>query len=148
MAIGDSRNLLGDGDPLVWTPSAVRAELDRIRGVIDTTNVEMSGAVKAGKMTGDEWNQWFHGVYEPAHKLVDDASTLWGSNVQLARQHEQAALKWRETILARGAAPVGPGKLGRDPSPPTNPLTWLGVGAGTTGLLIALGLGYILMSKK
>lgn len=107
---------VGDADPLVWTPSAVKAELNRVRGVLDTVNKEMSQAVTDGKLSGDEWKRWFDGVYTPAHKLVDESSSLWGGNVSAARQHEQDALKWRALVISRGARTVGPSDLGRKPA--------------------------------
>jgi len=131
MGIGNCASLLGDaGDPLVWTPGAVKTELGRIRGVLDTVNKEMSQAVTDGKMSGDEWKSWFEGVYTPAHKLVDEGSSLWGSNVTAARQQEQAALKWRDLVKSRGGKTLGPADLGRKPDliSPNMKLAGLAVG--------------------
>lgn len=103
-------------DPIVWTPSAVKAELDRVRSVLDAINMEMSQAVTDGKLSGLEWNGW-RVVYLAGHKFVDSASTLWGSNVATARQHEQEAGKWRDLIKARGAQLVAPPGLVNPPTP-------------------------------
>jgi hypothetical protein len=117
MGVGDARNLVGagDGDPLVWTPKAIAAEMSRVRGVLDTINKEMSQAVTDGKISGAEWSSWFDGTYTPAHKLVDSGSAWWGSDVTAARNHEQAALKWRDLIKSRGGKTIGPSDLGRKP---------------------------------
>lgn len=115
MGVGDNRNLVGDADPLIWTPSAVKAELGRIRGVLDTINLEMTAAVRDGKMSGDDWKSWFDGTYTPGHKLTDESSSLWGSNVVAAREQEQSALKWRDLVKSRGGKTVGPSNLGRTP---------------------------------
>ena len=101
-------------DPLVWTPTAVKGEFDRIRNVLDTINKEASQAVTDKKITGAEWQQWF-AVYQTGHKYVDTASTLWGSNVLTARQHEQEAAKWRDLFKVRGAKMTGPQDLTRAP---------------------------------
>jgi hypothetical protein len=106
---------LGSDDPLVWTPGAVKAELDRIRGVLDTVNAEVSAATADKKISGQEFDLWRSGVYAPAHDFVDHASTFWGSNVVAARQHEQAAGKWRDFVKARGGQLVGPPDLVKKP---------------------------------
>lgn len=132
---------IGDSDPLIWTPSAVKGELSRIRGVIDTINMEMSAAVKAGKLSGDEWQAWFDGVYTPTHQLVDSSSSLWGSNVNSARGKEQAALKWRALVQSRGAPSIGPKDLGRKPDPPPPYL-------GMAGIAVAGIVLYLLLKPK
>jgi hypothetical protein len=101
-------------DPLVWTPSAVRAELDRVRDVVDTINQEMSLARSAKKLSDAEWRAWFR-TYQTAHKLASRGSSLWGSNVLAARRHEQEALRWRDVIRARGSEMVGPRGMGQPP---------------------------------
>jgi hypothetical protein len=99
-------------DPLIWTPSAVGAEFKRILAVIDSVNLDVSTAQKAGKISGDEWNTWYS-VYLTAHNYLTTASTLWGSNVAVARQHEQEAGKWRDLIASRGQAVSGPENMVR-----------------------------------
>ena len=97
---------MGD-DPLVWTPSAVRAEFGRIRNVLDTVNTEASQAVKDKKLQPAEWDRWFS-FYNTAHKYVGKASAYWGSNVVVARSYETEALKWHELIAKRGGSTLGP----------------------------------------
>jgi hypothetical protein len=94
---------VGSDDPLVWTPSAVRAELDRVRDVVDTINQEMTQARADKKITDEEWRGWFR-TYQTAHKITDRGSALWGSNVLAARRHEQEAVKWRDLLKSRGVA--------------------------------------------
>jgi hypothetical protein len=102
-------------DPWVWTPSAVSAELNRILAVIDSVNMDVSNATKVGKITSAEWNTWYQ-VYLAAHNFLTSASSLWGSNVMTARQHEAEAAKWRDLVKKRGAAVQGPENLiRRDP---------------------------------
>ncbi len=108
---GASPESLG-GDPLVWTPSAVRAELDRVRDLLDVVNVEMSMALADKKITGAEWGRWA-ATYKTAHRFTRRASSLWGSNAIAARQHEGTALAWRSLLKERGARLAGPGGLGR-----------------------------------
>jgi hypothetical protein len=104
-------------DPLVWTPSAVRAELDRVRDVVDTINQEMSRAREEKKISDAEWRGWFR-TYQTAHKLADKGSSLWGSNVLVARRHEQEAIRWRDIIRSRGASLIGPRDMGQPPPDP------------------------------
>lgn len=107
---------VGDADPLVWTPSAARAEFNRIRIVLDAINADVSAAAKPPKkiISSDEWNRW-RDFYLAAHKFVTTASDKWGSNVAKARQLEQDAVKWRELLRERGVKPSGPADLARKP---------------------------------
>lgn len=105
---------VGDSDPLVWTPSAISAEFDRIRIVLDTVNNEVSAAEKAKKVTGQEWKTWAD-FYGKAHKFVTTASNWWGSNVSQARKLEQDAAKWRTLVIERGGKLLGPSALVRQP---------------------------------
>ena len=129
------------GDPLIWTPSAVKAEFDRIRNVLDTVNKEMSLARTNSNISDDEWQSWFK-VYNTGHSFVDTASTYWGSNVDVARQHEANAAKWRATLKTRGATMIGPKNM--DKPATTNALGWdkstaaLAVG-GVVGLALLVG---------
>ena len=107
---------LGAEDPLVWTPKAVQAELDRVRGVLDTVDAEAKRAAAEGKISADELKLWHDGVYAPGHAFVTTASTFWGSNALAAREHEQSAGKWRAFFAARGASLLGPGDLVRKPA--------------------------------
>jgi hypothetical protein len=109
MILADFADFAGD-DPLIWTPSAVKGELDRILAVIDSVNMDVSNATKAGKISGAEWNTWYQ-VYLAAHNFLTSASTLWGSNVKTAREHEAEAAKWRDLVKQRGAAVQGPENL-------------------------------------
>lgn len=103
---------IGADEPLVWTPSAVKAELMRVLTVVDTVNLEMSQAV-ADKLTTDaEWKVWRQ-FYATAHKYLTGASRLWGSNVVVARTYENEADKWRRLLESRGAKPVGPADQGK-----------------------------------
>jgi hypothetical protein len=99
---------LGAGDPLVWTPSAVKAELARVRGVLDTIDAEARQAAVDKKVSSDELKLWTEGAYAPGRAFVDNASTLWGSNVMTAREHEQNAAKWRAFFEQRGAVLKAP----------------------------------------
>jgi hypothetical protein len=117
-------------DPLIWTPSAVKGEFDRIRGVLDTVNAEVSAATGTGKITGVEWNQWRQ-AYLAGHNFVDGASTFWGSNVATARQHEAEAGKWHSLVIQRGGQTQGPADLIRNPD----------AGAGVSWTTIALVVG-------
>jgi hypothetical protein len=110
MILTDNASTLAGSDPLIWTPSAVGAEFKRVLAVLDSVNMDVSAAQKAGKITGAEWNSWYS-VYLGAHAFVTTASTLWGSNVAVARQHEQEAGKWRDLVKSRGQAVQGPDNL-------------------------------------
>jgi hypothetical protein len=144
MAVGTRRALVGEvgrGDPLVWTPTAVKAELARVRGVLDTINQEMSRAVTDGKVTGAEWQSWYDGPYKSGHKITDEGWSMWGSNVVAARQQEQAALKWRDLLKEKGAKTFGPADLGRKPD-------LLSPGMKVTGLVVGGVLLFLLLEKK
>ncbi len=99
-------------EPLVWTPSAVRAELDRARDLLDIANREMSKAVADRKVSGDEWKAWSD-TYKTSHKLVSSASPMWGSNVAIARHHAAEAEKWRDLVRQRGGQELAPRGAGR-----------------------------------
>ena len=103
-------------DPYIWTSEAARAEMDRIRVVFDTTNLEMSQAAADHKLSRGEWEQWFN-LYKSAHKLVDKSTFLavWKGNIDVARQLEQEAKKWHDLVMSRGARPTGPTNLIRPP---------------------------------
>lgn len=126
-------------DPLVWTPTAARAELDRVRGVLDSVDDDAAAAAAAGKLSPAELRSWRRSY--AAGVKVTGSSSLWGSNVVAARQHEQEALKWRKLVASRGAALVGPPELGRPPEKS-------GLSLNTTTLALAVGgvaaLGYLL----
>jgi hypothetical protein len=138
------------GDPLVWTPSAVKAEFDRIRNVLDTINKEMSQAVTDKKMSGDEWSQWYQ-VYKTGHDFVDTASTYWGSNVVVARQHEQNAGKWRDIIKGRGAKMTGPSDLVKQPEQGLlDKLTGPGLNNFSAAIAVGgiIGVGVLILAVK
>ena len=120
---------IGSSDPLVWTPSAVKAELLRVLGVIDAVNTDASKAVEEGKLSPAEWNQW-HQTYLTSHEYLTHASDLWGSNVEVARGHEREANKWRQLIASRGGQLQGPSNLGpqNDPSHIDKWMVALGIG--------------------
>ncbi len=137
-------------DPLVWTPSAVKAEFGRVRNVLDTINREASQAVTDGKLSGTEWNQWF-ATYNAGHKFVDTASVYWGSNVITARQHEQEAAKWRDLIKSRGAKLTGPQELVRPPDKPLlDQLTAPGLNKVSAAIAVAgvMGVGVLILAIK
>lgn len=134
-------------DPLVWTPSAARAELDRVRGTLDTVNDEASAAVAAGKLSDAEWRAWRR-TYEAGHR-VTRASSLWGSNVVAAQQHEREALKWHDLLRSRSSELVGPPGLGR---PPNAGDFFPDLGLNFPTLAVAVGgvavLGYLVRSFR
>ena len=105
---------LGLDEPFVWTPAAVKSELLRVLGVLDTVNYDMSRAVKDGKLGTSEWSQWRQ-TYLESHEFLTHASNLWGSNVKIAREHETQALKWRDLVATRGGRLQGPTNPGREP---------------------------------
>jgi hypothetical protein len=107
---------LGSDEPLVWTPSAIQAERLRILGVFDTVNMEVSQAVRDGKLSPAEWKQWSQ-IYKSSHAFLTSASNLWGSNVVAARKHEDSALKWHKFIESKGGKLQGPHNPGREPEP-------------------------------
>lgn len=135
VARGWSRDSSGS-DPLVWTPSAVRAELSRIRNLLDLANREVSQAVKDGKVTGPEWQSWASS-YRTGHRLVDEASPMWGSNVAAARQHGAEAERWRALVRQRGGRSAGPEDSGR--LAPTGGPGWLPSWLSSKALLAGAG---------
>lgn len=126
----------GSDEPLIWTRSAVKGELARIRGVLDTVNSEASQAALNEKITPAEWQQW-RGTYLNGHKFVTSASSFWGSNVEVARQHEKEALKWHELFAARGSTLQGPRNLGRDEDRITPKVLMALGGIAATAMLIS-----------
>jgi hypothetical protein len=104
--------IMGSDEPLVWTPGAVKTELMRILGIIDAVNRDVSLAAKEGKISSTEWEQWQQS-YLTSHRFLVNASSLWGSNVMVARQHESQALKWRDLVASRGGTLLGPRNPGR-----------------------------------
>jgi hypothetical protein len=132
-------------DPWIWTPSAIGGELNRILGVFDTVNSEMSAASTAGKVSSAEWNQWYS-IYLSAHSFLTTASTLWGSNVASARLQEQEAGKWRSLIASRGQALQGPTNLVRTDSSAGGVSYWSLALYG--GGAVAAYLGYLYLRKR
>ena len=102
---------MGLDEPLVWTPGAVKAEMMRVLGIVDAVNQDASQALTIGKLTPAEWNQWRQ-TYLNSHTFLIKASSLWGSNVKVARLHESDAIKWRDLIASRGYKTQGPQNLG------------------------------------
>jgi len=127
---------LGADEPLVWTHSAVKAELARIRGVLDTVNSEASQAVIDKKITPSEWQQWRE-TYLTGHKFVNSASSFWGSNVAAARQHEKEALKWHELFAELGSKLQGPRNLGHEEDRLTRGILITLGGIAATAMLIS-----------
>lgn len=121
-------------EPLVWTPAAVKAELARVRGVLDAINADVSAATGKGKFTPAEWQSWRQ-LYEGAHHFVDTASSLWGSNAVQARDYEAQAGKWRKLVVERGQPVTGAGP--RDPGP--------GLGWDTKAFVLLLLGGFIVL---
>jgi hypothetical protein len=119
--------------PLVWTSSAVKAELARVRVILDTVNQDISAASGKHQVSDDEWRQWRQ-LYDAAHHFVDTASTLWGSNAIQARDYEQQAGKWRDMVKSRGGTTSGPSDIVRKPT--TNWDTATIVVAAVVGLVI------------
>jgi len=123
-----SRWTLGSSDePFVWTPSSVKSEMLRILGIFDLVNVEVSRALVDGKISKPEWEQWRQ-TYLASHQFLTSTSSLWGSNVTVARNHEQNALRWRDFIASRGGTLQGPKNPGRNED-----------GWSTTQLALAIG---------
>ena len=131
-------------DPLIWTPSAVDAELHRILTVVDSINNDMSVASKAGNISSGEWNTWY-GIYLTAHNFLTSASTLWGSNVKTAREYENEAAKWRDLIKSRGGSVQGPSNLTRQE--PDDGISWLTVGI-TLGGVVGAALLFLKFQKS
>jgi hypothetical protein len=128
-------SIMGSDDPLVWTPSAVKAEMDRIIGVLDTVNADVSIAFAEKRVSPSEWKQWRR-TYETGHAFASTSSHLWGSNVVTARQHEREALKWRELVADRGGKLQGPGDLGRSKDFPTTQVALAVGGVAAAAFLI------------
>lgn len=129
---------LGLDEPLVWTPSAVKAEMMRVLGIVDAANQDASRAVTEGKITPAEWQQWRQ-TYLASHNYLTNASSLWGSNVAVARGHEREANKWRDLINSRGGRLQGPRNLGSQGDPlvtPTNIALAIG-GVAALSLLVS-----------
>jgi hypothetical protein len=133
------RNFGMGADPLVWTPGAVKAELLRVLGLLDTANVEASQASQARLVTPDEWRLWRQ-AYLTMHGFLSKASDKWGSNALQAQAYEREVAKWRTFFVERGGKTVGPKGLGRrDDSPlltPATALLFIG-GLASAGYLIA-----------
>ena len=104
--------LSDEKDPMVLTPTAVKAEMDRVLLILDTVNYDVSQAFGEHKITDDEWQLWRR-LYTAGHDFTSKASHQWGSNVEVARHYETDALKWRELVASRGGKLRGPADLGR-----------------------------------
>jgi hypothetical protein len=128
--------------PYIWTSEAARAEMDRIRIVFDTTNLEMNQAVVDHRLTNEEWKQWFN-LYKSAHKLIDKSTffSVWKGNIDVARQLEQEAKKWHDLVLGRGESPIGPPNRFGKPPGELGFWSWLApalAGAAATGAVFYL----------
>jgi hypothetical protein len=127
--------------PFIWTASAAKAEMQRILGVIDSVNLDVSKAVEEGKLSPEEWTEW-HQSYLSSHEfLVKSMKDFfgWASHVTMARNIETEALKWRDLIASRGGVILGPKNLGPHGDPhSTSPwfLTLTVGGVAAAALLI------------
>jgi hypothetical protein len=128
---------LGSNEPNVWTRSALKGEFLRVLELLDLVNGDMSLAVKSGHLSPSEWENW-HRIYLNSHEFLTNASPYWGSNAEIAREHEAQALKWRDLVVSRGAPVQGPKNPGRENESPFNPINIaLGIGGiAATALLI------------
>lgn len=126
----------GDDEPLVWTPAAARSEFERVRGVLDAVNLEVSEASKQRRLAPGEWDLW-HRFYLDAHKFTTDSSSWWGSNVARARQLEAEALRWRKLVISRGGKVIGPER-----GPAEGPSAWRWLAAGLAGATAAMLLAH------
>ena len=126
--------VLGSDDPLVWTRSAVKAEMLRILGILDAVNLDVSRARGENKLSDAEWKQW-RATYLSGHKFLTTASHYWGSNVIAARKHESEALKWRDFVASKGGSLQGP-SLGRPADFPTTKVALAVGGVAAAAFLI------------
>jgi hypothetical protein len=133
---------LAASDPLIWTPSAVAAELSRILNVLDLVNGDVSAATGANKITNAEWNTW-RAFYLSTHDFLTTASHLWGSNVNTARQYEQEMGKWRDLVKSRGQTVQGPTNIIRPDTGPSAGIDWW-----TVALLAGAAVGGIWIYRK
>jgi len=127
-------------DPLIWTPAQVRAEMARIRGVLDAVNLDVSAAAKTkpAKITHAEWLQW-EAFYKSSHKFVTDASGWSGGNVSVARELEQKAAGWRKLVQSRGAKTSGP-DIASNPDDKKSMPVWVYAGLAVGGIIAVTGL--------
>jgi len=108
---GWARGTCGD-DPFLWTPSAVRSEVARTRGLLDLADREVRQAAADKKVSAAELASWSD-TYRAGRKFTDSASSLWGSNVAPARQLGLEAERWRSLVRQRGGAAAAPADAGK-----------------------------------
>jgi hypothetical protein len=125
-------------DQLMLTPSFVRAELSRVRDLLDLTNREVSRAVADGKVSDVEWKSWSD-TYRTGHKMVDSASPMWGSNVAASRQYAAEAERWRELVRSRRGKTAGPEDSGKV-APPADKWSKTEVALAGLGGVVAVTL--------
>jgi hypothetical protein len=122
---------LTGGDPLIWTSTLVRAEMDRIRIVLDAINNDVSAAAKTGAVTHEEWENWYD-FYKKSHEFVSADQGGWGGAVEQARNFEQTAAGWRDLVRSRGGKTSGPNQARAADKPVTdwNFVVKAGIGVG------------------
>jgi hypothetical protein len=136
-----SRGDCGD-EPFLWTPSAVRAEVARTRGLLDLADREVRQAAADKKVSAAELATWTD-AYKAGRKFTDSASSLWGSNVAPSRQLGLEAERWRALVRQRGGAAAAPADAGKLAPPEPRRLSathvaLLGIGgASALALLIS-----------
>ena len=98
------------GEPHVWTPSAARAELERVRRVLDVLADDMAQALRTKQITSREFGEWTE-TRRAVARFLAKASPYWGSNVRIAREQEKRLEPWRAFLRRRGASvtDIGPG---------------------------------------
>lgn len=116
-------------DPLIWTPSSAKGELDSLRNLLDITNSEMSEAVKQKKVNSEEWNLWWQ-TYQTVHKFTTSASPYWGSNMDTAKKHKDDVLLWRELLQSRGVQGLAPKSVGKQKDEPLSLTQSILLGSG------------------
>jgi len=86
----------GFGDPLVWTPSAVRAEVEKTRTYYRLIDADMGNPLSPPQLRRtwralvDEFDLW----------VESEPSTWSGATVGTAREYQRRAEKFRERLVA------------------------------------------------
>lgn len=101
--------------PLVWTPSAVAAEIDRVRSTALTLDREIEASRTGSPAFRVAWRNFYD---EISRWLDSEPSTLWGGNAVMADAYLERIAVWRQEFEAQGGASAAPSDEMKDGEAP------------------------------
>lgn len=137
----------GFGDPIVWTPTAIAAEVDKAKVFLGQLNDDVNRQGLAAQLG---WDPFYN---EFLDWLASDPSTWWYSTVDKAKEFVTRAQQYRAKMLTLTVVDPTTGEkhaatttTPNDPSPPGKPsdVPWKWIIGGSVALVGLLVLGPVI----